>query len=111
MDDLELKNIRKLSDDFTLVSGVGGRYLDDKVYDSELLNVSTDNPEQLYSMFHAYFQGEYALIPKTLDLTLGTKLEHVDYTGLEVEPTARLGYTIDDSNFAWSSQSKLENTI
>jgi hypothetical protein len=41
-------------------------------------------------VFHLFVQDDILLIPDTLVLTLGTKLEHNSYTQFELQPNARL---------------------
>lgn len=62
---------------------------------------------QLYSTF---IQDEIALIPERLTLTAGTKLEHNDYTGLEVQPSVRLTSRLTDKQTAWSAISRAVRT-
>ena len=43
-----------------------------------------------------FVQDEIALVPDKLQLTLGTKIEHNDFTGWEIQPTGRLLWTTGD---------------
>ncbi len=52
--------------------------------------VPANRTDQLYS---AFVQDEVALVPERLSLTVGTKLEHNDYSGFEWQPSARLAWT------------------
>lgn len=73
--------------------------------------------DNLWSLF---IQDEFRIgLPKRLAvgekghsvrLTLGTKLEHNNYTGLEIQPTARLLLTPDDRNEFWAAISKAVHT-
>src|SRR5207253_2575198 len=45
-------------------------------------------------------------ISNSLFLTLGSKLEHNDYTGFEYEPGAQLVWTPSESNSLWVSASR-----
>ena len=47
-----------------------------------------------------------ALVPERLRLTLGSKLEHNDYSGFEYEPSVRLAWTPDDRQTIWSAVSR-----
>ena len=38
--------------------------------------------------------------------TLGSKVEHNDYTGFEVEPSARLQWNITDKHTVWGAVSR-----
>lgn len=45
-----------------------------------------------------------------LKLTLGLKLEHNDYTGLEVQPNARLAWKLDTQSLLWTAVSRAVRT-
>ena len=49
-----------------------------------------DPQERTNQVYSAFVQDEIALRPSRLYLILGTKLESNDYTGVEVQPTARM---------------------
>ena len=52
-----------------------------------------------------FFQDEIRLT-KSLFLTLGSKLEHNDFTGVEYEPGAQLVWTPSDRHTLWASASR-----
>jgi iron complex outermembrane recepter protein len=54
----------------------------------------------------AFVQDTYAVVPDRLFFMLGTKLEHNDYTGFEVQPGARLWWIPDNRNTVWTSVSR-----
>jgi iron complex outermembrane receptor protein len=57
-------------------------------------------------LFSGFAQDEIALIPDKLRLTLGTKLEHNDFSGFEVQPTARLAWTLTSRQTFWGAISR-----
>ena len=56
--------------------------------------------------FSTFAQTDLHLIDDVLTLTMGTKLDHNDYTGFEVQPSARLLWKIDSRNSVWGSVSR-----
>ncbi|HEV3272743.1 MAG TPA: TonB-dependent receptor [Candidatus Methylacidiphilales bacterium] len=56
--------------------------------------------------FSAFAQTDLHLIDNVLTLTMGSKLDHNDFTGFEVQPSARLLWTIDGRNSIWASASR-----
>jgi iron complex outermembrane receptor protein len=54
-------------------------------------------------------QDEIAL-RKNVSFTLGTKLEHNDYTGFEFEPDARLSWVLNSSQALWAAVSRAVRT-
>jgi iron complex outermembrane receptor protein len=61
-------------------------------------------------LFNAFVQDEIALRKDRLHLTLGTKVEHDDYTGFEVEPSARLAWRPDQRQTLWGAISRAVRT-
>jgi iron complex outermembrane receptor protein len=62
------------------------------------------------NLFNAFAQDKIALVPDRLFLTLGSKVEHNDDTGIEFEPNARLQWFPDDRQTIWLAASKAVRT-
>lgn len=58
----------------------------------------------------AFVQNEYAAVPDTLFLTLGSKFEHNDFTGFEVQPSARLAWHPTSNQTVWAAISRAVRT-
>lgn len=58
------------------------------------------------NLFSVFVQDEIVLAPDRLRLTLGAKLEHNDYTGCEVQPSARLAWTPTRQQTVWAAVSR-----
>lgn len=56
-------------------------------------------------LFSGFVQDEIRL-SESVAFTFGTKLEHNDYTGLEVEPSARLQWNATTSQTVWGAVSR-----
>ena len=63
-----------------------------------------------HEVLNAFAQDEYALVPNTLYLTLGSKFEHNDFTGFEVQPSARLAWHPSDHQTVWAAVSRAVRT-
>jgi iron complex outermembrane recepter protein len=63
--------------------------------------------DQVYSGF---LQDEIAFFNRRLSLTLGSKLEHNNYTGFEVQPSARLLWNATPRQTLWSSITRAVRT-
>ncbi len=61
-------------------------------------------------IFGGFVQDKITLVPKKWFLTLGSKLEHNDYTGFEVEPNARLQWQPDENQMVWAAVSRAVRT-
>ena len=55
-------------------------------------------------------QDEIALVKDRVHLTLGTKIEHNDYTGFEFQPSGRLAWTLSEQQILWSAISRAVRT-
>jgi iron complex outermembrane recepter protein len=60
-------------------------------------------PSGSETLVSAFLQDEIALASDQLRLTLGVKLEHNRYSGLEVQPSARAVWLVNPSNTWWAS--------
>ncbi|SPE52266.1 TonB-dependent receptor plug [Verrucomicrobia bacterium] len=61
------------------------------------------------NLYSGFLQDEIKLRER-LFLTLGSKLEHYDYTGFEVEPNGRLRWDITDRQMLWGAVSRAVRT-
>lgn len=90
-----------------LVWGAGYRITEDQVGNSPGVAFLPDHRTE--SLFSAFAQDEIAL-ESHLRLTLGTKLEHNDWTGFEVQPSVRLSWVPDDRRTLWGAISRAVRT-
>jgi len=88
-----------------LVWGLDVRVHHDHIHpdDNHSLEVSPERKTVPYGS--AFFQDEIRLT-NSLFLTLGSKLEHNDYTGWEYEPGAQLVWTPSEHHTFWTSASR-----
>jgi iron complex outermembrane receptor protein len=57
-------------------------------------------------LFSGFVQDEIGVVPNRLNLTLGAKLEHNEYSGLEVQPSARLAWILTPQQTVWAAISR-----
>ena len=86
-----------------IVWGFGYRFTHDAVTNAPALAFFPARLDQ--SLISGFAQDEIAL-GKDLSLTFGTKLEHNDYSGLEVEPSVRLQWAATASQSLWAAVSR-----
>jgi iron complex outermembrane receptor protein len=102
--DFDMQHRFSLGTRHDVLWGVGYRYSHDDIDNTSLFALDPDSEgEHLVSGF---LQDEFTLKENLLRLTLGSKFEHNDYTGFEVQPTARLLYTPNRMNTVWMSISR-----
>ncbi|MDH5525835.1 MAG: TonB-dependent receptor [Nitrospirota bacterium] len=84
-----------------LVWGAGATLTTDDIDDNlRIRYTATHRTAPLYNVF---VQDEIALPPDGLRLTAGVKVEHNDYTGVEVQPGARLLWAPNGNHSLWAS--------
>ncbi len=62
------------------------------------------------NLFSGFLQDRISIIHKKLDITLGTKLEHNDYSGFEVQPSFRIRYKPSIHQLFWAAISRAVRT-
>ena len=106
--DLDFKHEFALGDRNHAVWGLGYRLTADEEKNSPAIAF---NPgDETLNLFSAFAQDELTLIQRRLSLTFGSKFEHNDYTGFEVEPGARLLWTPAEHQTFWASVSRAVRT-
>ena len=68
--------------------------------------VSFDPVERTDHLFSLFLQDEITVVRELVRLTLGTKLEHNDYSGFEFQPSARLLVTPHERHTVWAAVSR-----
>lgn len=102
--DVDLQHALPLGRRHEVVWGLGYRVSSDEVENTPLIVWDPDHRTQ--ELFSAFGQDEIALVPDRWRLTVGTKLEVHEYTGLEVQPSLRLAWTPNDHRTLWAAVSR-----
>jgi iron complex outermembrane receptor protein len=105
--DVDFQDRLPLGTSNKLVWGIGFRHTHDVVVNAPAVAFFPNVLDQ--NLYSAFVQDEIAL-RKDLGFTLGTKLEHNDYTGFEFEPDARLSWTVDPNQSLWAAVSRAVRT-
>jgi iron complex outermembrane receptor protein len=69
--------------------------------------IPNDFTDKLYTFFA---QDEIDLVPARLRLTLGSKFLHNNYTGFEVQPTARMSWMTSERQSLWGGVTRAVRT-
>jgi len=91
-----------------IVWGFGFREVDD-----DIVNTPANAflpPQVSRDWSNLFIQDKIALVEDRLHLTVGTKVEYNDYTGLEFEPSVRLAFTPDRVSTLWAAVSRAVRT-
>jgi iron complex outermembrane receptor protein len=57
-------------------------------------------------LLSGFLQDEITLIAERLKFTIGTKLEHNDFSGFEIQPSGRIAWTPDERQTIWGAISR-----
>ncbi|MCG8683938.1 MAG: TonB-dependent receptor [Desulfobacterales bacterium] len=106
--DLDFQHRFALGGNQDIVWGARYRYTDDTYVNSSISDV--DPLERDDSLYSAFIQDEISIIPEKLQLTLGSKFEHNDYTGSEIQPSGRLMWSASQEHKFWGSASRAVRT-
>jgi len=91
-----------------IVWGLGYRISSDDI-DSDL-RISATPQNRNTQLFSSFAQDEIAILPDRVHLSLSARLEHNDYTGFDLQPSARLVWTPDNRNSIWGAVSHADRT-
>jgi iron complex outermembrane receptor protein len=91
-----------------VVWGLGYRISRETVRDNYSVSLTPDR--ETTHLESAFVQDEVTLVEDRLRVTFGTKLEHNDYTGVEVQPSGRLIWTPQERQSVWASVSRAVRT-
>ena len=91
-----------------IVWGLGDRvYKDNK----ELILASSFEPQRrTLNFFTGFVQDEIRLVPDRLSLFAGTKVEHNNYTGWELQPSGRLVWSVAQRQTIWAAVTRAVRT-
>ena len=102
--DLDFQHRLTLGKRQEIVWGGGYRVTHDDIENT--VYISFEKNSRSLHLFSAFFQDDVALVRDRLRLTLGSKLEHHSFTGLEVQPNVRALWTPAARHTAWGAVSR-----
>lgn len=102
--DWDLQHELEIGERNTLVAGGGYRYTNNRLYQTPDYRFRHDSRgAQLLNLF---VQDEFSILPDHLRLTFGSKFEHNDFTGVEIQPSLRITWLPNQRNTLWTSVSR-----
>ncbi len=106
--DIEMQHDLAFDERNRVVWGLGYRRTHDDTDCNDVFCLSPSS--RSVDLFSGFAQLENALVPDTLFLTVGTKLEHNDFTGVEYQPNARLSWLAGPGHTLWAALSRAVRT-
>ena len=106
--DIDFQHGFHAGDSQQFVWGLGYRSIRDK--NDPSFTVSLDPNRVTLNQFSAFLQDEISLVDNRLQITLGSKFEHNKFTGIEIEPNARLLWNLTPNQSIWTAVSRAVRT-
>ncbi len=106
--DFDFQHRFALGEQQEFVWGLGYRLTRDDFTSSFTISLNPDSRDD--HLFSAFMQDDISLFKDRLRLTVGSKFEHNDYTGFEIQPNARLLWTLYERHSVWTSVSRAVRT-
>jgi len=94
----------QLSDRHNIMWGAGYRHYRDNTRSNAFL--SFQPADRSLDSFTAFVQDTITLVPDRFEAIVGSKFEHNEYTGFEIQPSARLAWTPNKRNTVWLAASR-----
>jgi len=91
-----------------VIWGLGYRITRDETVD--LRNTRFDPKDRTLNLYSGFIQDRIAIVADRFWLTLGSKFEHNDYTGWEVQPTGRFLWKPREKHSLWGAVSRAVRT-
>ncbi len=107
--DIEFQDRFPIGQRSEIVWGLSYRYCADNLH-GDGFDFAFSPEQRSLSLPSAFVQDQISLVKDRLALILGTKFEHNDYTGFEVEPSGRLLWTPDPKQSMWAAVSRAVRT-
>jgi iron complex outermembrane recepter protein len=66
--------------------------------------------ERTYPMVTSFVQDEISLAANRVEIDVGSKFEHNDFSGFEIQPSVRANWLIEENQAVWASVSRAVRT-
>ncbi len=106
--DIELQHQFSIATTHEVVWGFGYRNIKDDFDNTFLVKILPSTGA--FELYNIFIQDQVELIEDNIYLTFGTKLEHNDAIGFEIQPSIKTLWKIDDKSSLWASISKASRT-
>jgi iron complex outermembrane receptor protein len=106
--DIDLEHQARLGTRHDVIWGLGYRLMNDRVANSPAIAFLPAHVTRQW--FTGFVQDEITVVSDRLRVALGSKVEHNDYTGFEIEPSGRLSWQLSQSGLLWTAVSRALRT-
>ena len=103
-EDIDFQHRFPIGERNSIVWGANYRLMIDRVQNGAAAAlIPNDRNMQLIGSF---LQDSLTIVPDRFSVTLGTKLEHNDFSGFEIQPSGRMAWTPGDRHTLWAAVSR-----
>lgn len=106
--DVDFQHRFPLFDRHSITWGSNYRLYHNKVWNNPFVTFSPQ--AQTNHLISTFVRDDVTLIPDRLVFTVGSRFEHNDFTGWEIQPNARLMWTPNSENSIWAAVSRAVRT-
>ena len=106
--DIEVEHHSVLKDIHALAWGLNYRHISDDTEPTQIFSLSP--AKRSVNLYSAFLQDEISFRDDKAKLTLGSKFEHNDFSGSEIQPNARFAWITDAGNTLWAAASRAVRT-
>ncbi|MGB2590412.1 MAG: TonB-dependent receptor [Candidatus Acidiferrum sp.] len=99
----------KLKGNQDLLTGVGARWSPDTIIQN-FPTLDFEPHQETDSIYSWFLQDQIPIVTDRLSLTFGSKFEHNNYSGFEIQPDARLLWTLTKHQTIWAAVSRAVRT-
>src|SRR5690606_37808055 len=103
--DLDFQHRFPAASGHSILWGAGYRLMQSEVRNSTPF-VGFVPPRRDMQLFSGFVQDEVTLVEDRLQLTAGTKVEHNEFSGFEIQPSGRLAWTPSAAATVWGALSR-----
>ena len=89
--------------------GIGGRWSPDEIV-QKFATLAFEPHNETDSIYSGFLQDQITVVPDKLALTLGSKFEHNNYSGFEIQPNVRLLWTPTPHQTFWAAVTRAVRT-
>lgn len=106
--DASIEGRARLNASHEMNFGVAGRISKDRI--DSTFSLSHPSGKNVDRWLTGYLQDEWTIVPDKLRLTVGSKFEWNNFTGFEIQPSARVLYRTSPKFAAWAAVSRAVRT-
>jgi iron complex outermembrane recepter protein len=107
--DADFQYSNSLKERHKLTSGLGYRGIHSDL-DGSSFRLNFNPAKCKTQLYSGFIQDEIALLPDKVFLTLGSKIEHNNFTGYEVQPSVKTSWLVTQDQTLWASIARATRT-